>query len=120
MKVHSVESLAALDGEGLRYAVFLNECPLRCVYCHNPDTWNPCAGQEKTPEELFAKIRRYLPYFKAGKGGVTFSGGEPLLQAEEINVLALSLIHISFVPSSEKTFLSNPPEAYSSLMYSIR
>ena len=91
MKVHSVESLAALDGEGLRYAVFLNGCPLRCVYCHNPDTWNPCAGQEKTTQELFAKIRRYLPYFKAGQGGVTFSGGEPLLQAEEINALATLL-----------------------------
>ena len=91
MRVHSVESLAALDGEGLRYAVFLNGCPLRCIYCHNPDTWNPCAGQEKTPDELFAKIRRCLPYFKAGNGGVTFSGGEPLLQAEGINALAALL-----------------------------
>ncbi len=91
MKVHSIESLAALDGEGLRYAIFLSGCPLRCAYCHNPDTWNPAAAQEKTPEELFRKIKRYVPYFKAGNGGVTFSGGEPLLQAEEINALGLLL-----------------------------
>ena len=90
MKVHSLESLAALDGDGLRYAVFLNECPLRCVYCHNPDTWNACAGKEFSPQELFSKIRRYRPYFRSG-GGVTFSGGEPLLQAEGINELAALL-----------------------------
>jgi pyruvate formate lyase activating enzyme len=84
MKVHSVESLAALDGEGIRYDIFLSGCPLRCVYCHNPDTWNGQAATEKTAEELFAKIKRYVPYFKASGGGVTFSGGEPLLQAEKI------------------------------------
>ena len=83
MKIHSVESLAALDGEGIRYALFLGGCPLRCVYCHNPDTWCGAVCEDKTPEQLVAKIRRYKPYFKSG-GGVTFSGGEPLLQAEEI------------------------------------
>jgi len=83
MIVHSIESLAALDGEGLRYAIFLAGCPMRCAYCHNPDTWNPRAGTEYTPEELLQKIKRYKPYFSAG-GGVTFGGGEPLLQAGEI------------------------------------
>lgn len=79
--VHSFESLAAVDGEGLRCAVFLAGCPLRCVYCHNPDTWNPCNGTETEAAALVRKISRYRPYF--GKdGGVTFSGGEPLLQAE--------------------------------------
>ena len=84
MRVHSFESLAARDGEGLRYALFLAGCPLRCVFCHNPDTWERCTGTEYTPEALLAKIRRYKPYFLAGGGGVTFSGGEPLLQSEEI------------------------------------
>ena len=79
--VHSFESLAALDGEGLRCAVFLAGCPLRCAYCHNPDTWNPRAGKEIGAEELAQKIARYRPYF-GERGGVTFSGGEPLLQAE--------------------------------------
>jgi pyruvate formate lyase activating enzyme len=83
MIVHSIESLAALDGEGLRYAIFLSGCPMRCIYCHNPDTWDSRAGREYTPDELFAKIKRYKPYFNGG-GGVTFSGGEPLMQAGEI------------------------------------
>lgn len=86
MKIHSVESLAALDGEGVRYALFLGGCPLRCVYCHNPDTWTQNGCQDMSVELLFSKIRRYKPYFKNG-GGVTFSGGEPLLQAEEILLL---------------------------------
>lgn len=81
--IHSFESLAALDGAGLRYAVFFAGCPLRCVCCHNPDTWE-MAGEEIGSEELVNKISRYKPYFKAD-GGVTFSGGEPMLQAEFIN-----------------------------------
>ena len=83
MKIHSYESLAALDGRGLRYGVFLSGCPLRCVYCHNPDTQRSLCAEERAPEELIKKIMRYKPYWKNG-GGVTFSGGEPLLQAEEI------------------------------------
>lgn len=80
--IHSYESLAAVDGEGLRYAVFMSGCPLRCIYCHNPDTWH-LSGKEVTPEELSNKVQRYKTYF--GKdGGVTFSGGEPLLQAKFI------------------------------------
>lgn len=84
--IHSFESFAALDGEGIRYGVFFTGCPLRCIYCHNPDTW---FGSDKdyTPEQLFKKIKRYKPYFKNG-GGVTFSGGEPLLNASFINETA--------------------------------
>ncbi len=83
MLVHSFESMATLDGEGIRYGVFLTGCPLRCAYCHNPDTWT-ASGQEYTPEKLAAKIKRYKPYF-GERGGVTFSGGEPLLHAADIN-----------------------------------
>lgn len=83
MIIHSVESLAALDGDGIRYAVYLTGCPLRCVYCHNPDTWIR-AGKDFSAEELFKKIKRYKPYF-GENGGVTFSGGEPLLSADFIN-----------------------------------
>ncbi len=78
--IHSFESLAAVDGIGIRCAVFLAGCPLRCAYCHNPDTWNG-AGQKTDADALVKKIARYKPYFK-DIGGVTFSGGEPLLQAE--------------------------------------
>jgi len=80
--MHSFESLAAVDGLGVRCAVFLSGCPLRCAYCHNPDTW--CGStSEIDPSELVQKIGRYKPYFKE-KGGVTFSGGEPLCQADFI------------------------------------
>ena len=79
-RVHSFESMAAVDGEGLRCAVFLAGCPLRCVYCHNPDTWYAGTGKEVDAGEMVRKIARYKPYF-GERGGVTFSGGEPLLQA---------------------------------------
>ena len=79
--IHSFESLAAVDGDGLRYGVFLTGCPLRCVYCHNPDTWEIGTGREFEAGELVKKIARYRSYF-GERGGVTFSGGEPLLQAE--------------------------------------
>ena len=77
--IHSFESLAAVDGDGVRFAVFFSGCPLRCVYCHNPDTWKR-GGEEYTAERLVKKISRYKPYFKT-HGGVTFTGGEPMLWA---------------------------------------
>lgn len=77
--LHSFESMAAVDGDGLRCAVFLAGCPLRCVFCHNPDTWER-GERQVTPEEVVKKVSRYKPYFGAD-GGVTFTGGEPLLQA---------------------------------------
>ena len=78
-RVHSIQSLGAVDGPGVRYVVFLQGCPLRCVYCHNPDTWEFGGGLEKSPEELVREICRYKPYFGT-RGGVTVSGGEPLAQ----------------------------------------
>ena len=78
--VHSFESLGAVDGPGLRFVVFLQGCPLRCAYCHNPDTWAFGQGQPYTPEQAAQKALRYAPYWKGG-GGVTLSGGEPLMQA---------------------------------------
>ena len=80
--IHSFESMAALDGDGIRYAVFFTGCPLRCAYCHNPDTWHK-SGNAWTAIDLVNKIKRYKPYFRKG-GGVTFSGGEPLLNADFI------------------------------------
>ena len=66
MLVHSFESMAARDGDGLRYAVFLAGCPLRCVYCHNPDTWTPQSGMEYTNEHIFKKIKmlKNLKFFE--------------------------------------------------------
>ncbi|MBQ1863239.1 MAG: radical SAM protein [Thermoguttaceae bacterium] len=84
--IHSFESLAALDGEGIRFDVFFTGCPLRCVYCHNPDAWFR-SKTDMSAEDVFRKAKRFKPYFKNG-GGVTFSGGEPLLNAAFINELA--------------------------------
>ena len=85
-RIHSIQSLAASDGPGVRFAVFLQGCPLRCGCCHNPDTWNPDGGKSMTAEEIVEKATRYRTYF--GKdGGVTVSGGEPLLQAEFVRAV---------------------------------
>lgn len=83
--IHSFESLAALDGEGIRYDIFFTGCPLRCAYCHNPDTWYK-SDMDMSAQDVFKKIVRFKPYFKNG-GGVTFSGGEPLLNSDFINEL---------------------------------
>lgn len=78
--IHSFQSMGAVDGPGLRYVVFLQGCPLRCVYCHNPDTWEFEGGFSTSPREVLKKILRYRPYLK--NGGVTVTGGEPLSQPE--------------------------------------
>ena len=79
--VHSIQSLGTVDGPGLRFVVFLQGCNLRCKCCHNPDTWDMKSEKTFTPEELVKKALNYREYF-GEKGGVTLSGGEPLLQAE--------------------------------------
>ena len=89
-RIHSFQSLGTLDGPGVRYVVFFQGCNLRCNCCHNPDTWEIDAGEEFTPEEIIAKAVRFKEYF-GKEGGITLSGGEPLLQAEfakELFILA--------------------------------
>ena len=85
-RVSSFQSLGAVDGPGIRFVVFLQGCPLRCIYCHNPETWDMQGGTEMTADEVFSKIRKYRNYF--GKnGGVTVSGGEALLQIEFVEAI---------------------------------
>ncbi|MDY5585329.1 MAG: pyruvate formate-lyase-activating protein [Arcanobacterium sp.] len=78
--VHSWELVTAVDGPGTRMTTFFAGCPLRCLYCHNPDTMKMREGTAVTAEALLKKIKRYRAVFRASKGGVTFSGGEPLMQ----------------------------------------
>lgn len=80
-RIHSFQSMGAVDGPGLRYVVFMQGCNLRCVYCHNPDTWNLLRGKEYSTDEVVKKILNCRSYF-GKEGGVTVSGGEPLLQWE--------------------------------------
>ena len=84
-KIHSFESFGTLDGPGVRYIVFLQGCALRCCYCHNPDTWDVCGGEVFIVEEVMKKILSCRNFIKSG--GVTFSGGEPLLQREFLSEL---------------------------------
>ncbi|MBR3788963.1 MAG: pyruvate formate lyase-activating protein [Clostridia bacterium] len=85
-RIHSFQSLGTADGPGVRAVVFMQGCPLRCACCHNPDTWDFNGGTEVTPDEIFRKIKRLKSYF-GEEGGVTVSGGEPLMQPEFIKEL---------------------------------
>lgn len=86
-RIHSIETCGTVDGPGIRYVVFMQGCPLRCAYCHNPDTWDGKSGKAVTVNEIVEDIRRYMPYMKLSKGGVTVTGGEPLLQIEFVTEL---------------------------------
>jgi len=80
--IHSIETLGALDGPGIRMVVFLQGCKLRCLYCHNPDTWIERKETVFSSSEIVNQAKKYKPYFKFNGGGITFSGGEPILQPE--------------------------------------
>ncbi len=80
-QVHSIQSLGTVDGPGLRFVVFMQGCNLRCKCCHNPDTWEMQGEKTFTPEEIVKKALNYREYF-GEKGGITLSGGEPLLQPD--------------------------------------
>lgn len=79
-RVHSFETFGAVDGPGIRFVIFMQGCSLQCKYCQNRDTWETNAGNQYSAEELLNKILKYKNYFLASGGGVTVSGGEPLLQ----------------------------------------
>jgi len=79
-RIHSFQSLGTVDGPGVRCVVFMQGCPLRCACCHNPDTWDFSGGEEVSADELVKKILRFKSYIR--NGGVTVSGGEPLMQAK--------------------------------------
>lgn len=79
--IHSIESFGAVDGPGTRYIVFTAGCPLRCKFCHNPDTWNMAGGKKMSPADLLADAVKDRAYW-GKKGGITVSGGEPLAQLD--------------------------------------
>lgn len=83
-RIHSLESCGTVDGPGIRFVVFMQGCVLRCQFCHNPDTWDVDKGEVYTPDELMNEIIKYKSFMNFSGGGVTFTGGEPLLQAEFI------------------------------------
>ena len=84
--IHSIETFGSVDGPGVRFIVFMQGCPMRCQYCHNPDSWKPRIGQEMTADELLEKALRYRSYW-GEKGGITVSGGEALMQIDFVTEL---------------------------------
>lgn len=88
-RIHSMESFGTVDGPGIRFVLFLQGCPLRCLYCHNPDTWGYQDGNEMSVDEVVNQILKYKTYIK--NGGVTISGGEPLVQIDFVTELLKKL-----------------------------
>ena len=83
--IHSTESFGTVDGPGIRFVVFMQGCPLRCLYCHNPDTWDKEKGKETTADELLTEYNKNREFYK--RGGITVTGGEPLLQLDFVTEL---------------------------------
>lgn len=79
-RIHSLESFGTVDGPGTRFVVFTQGCPMRCAYCHNPDTWSMTGGQLMEPEYILEQYERNKPFYKGG--GITVTGGEPLMQVD--------------------------------------
>ncbi|MGN0373728.1 MAG: pyruvate formate-lyase-activating protein [Enterocloster sp.] len=111
-RVHSIESFGTVDGPGIRMVIFLSGCPMRCLYCHNPDTWDPKGGTPMTAEELLEQFENARHFYK--RGGITVSGGEPLVQIGFVTELfekakmrgihtCLDTSGITFQPDSEGT-----------------
>lgn len=80
-RIHSIESFGSVDGPGIRFIIFLQGCPMRCQFCHNPDSWTTNQGEEKTADELLDQAERFRSYW-GEKGGITVSGGEALMQID--------------------------------------
>lgn len=79
-RIHSIETCGTVDGPGMRYVVFFKGCPMRCAYCHNPDTWDPTGGELHTADDLLAQYESMKDFYK--NGGITATGGEPLMQID--------------------------------------
>ena len=90
-RIHSIETFGAVDGPGIRSVFFMQGCPARCLYCHNPDSWDINRGEDIEIDEIVHWAVRGMPYY-GSKGGVTFSGGEPLMQGEFL-VEAMKALH---------------------------
>ena len=79
-RIHSIETFGTVDGPGVRYVIFVQGCPMRCQYCHNPDTWDMQAGTPREVDDLLEDYEKYRPYLT--NGGLTVTGGEPLMQID--------------------------------------
>lgn len=116
-RIHSIETFGTVDGPGIRFVIFFQGCPLRCKYCHNPDTWNPTLGKEISVEELLDEYDRNKEFYK--NGGLTATGGEPLLQLEfltELFVKAKERGISTCLDTSAGCYMPNQSEKYNTLL----
>ena len=95
-KIHSMESFGTVDGPGVRFVVFFEGCPMRCLYCHNPDTWHLEDGQEMSAEEILSRMERNRSFYRTG--GITATGGEPMLQIDFLTELFAGARNAGFIP----------------------
>lgn len=112
-RIHSVETLGTVDGPGMRFIVFVQGCLMRCQYCHNPDTWKRNDGTERTASDIFEEAIKYKNFWDASGGGITVSGGEPLLQLDfliELFTLCKAAGVHTTIDSSGTVFDKNDPE----------
>jgi pyruvate formate lyase activating enzyme len=110
-RVHSFESMGTVDGPGTRFVVFLQGCQFRCNYCHNRDTWDVNVGRLYSVTDLITEILPYVPFIDASGGGVTVSGGEPMLQREFVRVL-FKMLNFQGIHTCLDTNGYVPPSAY--------
>lgn len=111
LRVHSTESFGTVDGPGIRLVVFLQGCPMRCLYCHNPDTWNPAGGTEMSITQIMAQYEKNRPFYR--NGGITVTGGEPLMQIPAVTELFSAASHRGIhtcLDTSGVTFRHGRPE----------
>lgn len=95
-RIHSIETFGTVDGPGIRFVIFMQGCHLKCKYCHNRDTWDSTIGTHISVSELIEKIKRYEEYIKLSGGGITATGGEPLLQPKFLISLFTKLKELGF------------------------
>ena len=116
-KIHSFETFGTVDGPGTRFVIFFKGCPLRCLYCHNPDTWSSKDAKEYTVQEIVEEVLKYKKYYE--KGGVTATGGEPLKQLDFLIELFKELkkhnIHTA-IDTSGALFSKSKTDKYDELL----
>ena len=95
-RIHSIETFGTVDGPGIRFVIFMQGCALKCKYCHNRDTWDTSIGEHISVSELVQRIKNYEDYIKISNGGVTATGGEPLLQPKFLIALFTELKKLGF------------------------
>ena len=114
--IHSIESCGTVDGPGIRFVIFMQGCPMRCKYCHNPDTWTNDKNQEMSVDEI---LEKYEGVKEFAKGGITVTGGEPLLQIEFVTELfkkaKIKNIHTA-IDTSGVTFTPEKTEKFDELL----